>query len=266
MRDVSGLSSIEKAQLAEYIKRDNLDYVNKRVQVVSVRDSFYTRYGKRFLDIILSVIALIITFPINILLAIATYIDVGCPILFKQKRTGMNKEEFYIYKFRNMTNETDAGGNLLPPSERVTKWGKFVRKTSLDELLNFVSVLCGDMSFVGPRPLLNEYADRFNIRDRQRYFVRPGLECPSIKKLDHPMNWQERLDNDIWYVQNCSLWVDIKLVFRIIQIAFDSKATSIRSTASAGGFLGYNKDGSIITTKTLPDKYYEELFEKDEAI
>ena len=207
------------------------------------------------MDIIFAILALMISFPINIFIAVVTFLDVGFPIIFKQKRVGKDEKVFFIYKFRNMTNETDANGILLPPSERVTKWGSFVRKTSLDELLNFFSILKGDMSLVGPRPLLDTYVTRFNKRHRQRYCVRPGLECPSIYRLDHVMTWQERLDNDVWYVQNCSLKIDIILLVRIVQLAFNKKATSIRSKASTAGFLGYDKDGSIITTQNVPEKY-----------
>lgn len=261
MQDVTKFSSTDKAQLAEFMRNDNLNYVNDHVELIHVKDSFYTRYGKRFLDIIVSLTAFIIVLPINLLIAIATFLDVGAPILFRQQRIGKNEKPFVIYKFRNMTNDTDENGELLPPSERVTKWGRFVRKTSLDELLNFVSILKGDMSLVGPRPLLDVYVERFNKRDRQRYAVRPGLECPSFKKIDHVMSWRERLDNDVWYVQNCSLKVDIILMIRIVQLAFDRKATEIRSKAGAGGFLGYNRDGSIITTQNVPDKYYRMFYE-----
>lgn len=262
MRDVTKFSLADKAKLADLIRNDNLDYINERVKTVYIKDSFYRKYVKRFLDIVVSLVVLIVLLPINLVIAVITFIDVGSPIIFKQKRIGKNEKTFVIYKFRNMTNETDANGELLPPSERVTKWGRFVRKTSLDELLNFVSILKGDMSLVGPRPLLDVYAERFNKRDLQRYAVKPGLECPAFKKIDHVMTWRERLDNDVWYAQSCSLKVDIILLVRIVQLAFDRKATEVRSKAGAGGFLGYNKDGSIITTQNVPDKYMQMFYEK----
>ena len=112
--------------------------------------------------------------------------------------------------------------------------------------------------------LLDSYVERFNKRDRQRYAVRPGLECPPYQHLDHAMTWNEKLDNDVWYVQNCSLKVDIVLIFRIIQLAFNRKATAVRSKAGAGGFLGYNRDGSVITTQNVPVKYCELFCEKFE--
>ena len=173
----------------------------------------------------------------------------------------MHGKEFVIYKFRNMTNETDKKGNLLPASQRVTKWGKFARKISLDELLNFFPILLGHMSIIGPRPLLECYAERLNDYHKSIYTVRPGLECPTLKKVDHVLSWQERLDNYVWYVENCSLLVDIRLCFRVLQIAFDKKSTLQRSNASHGGFMGYDLDGNVIYTKSVPDKYIEKFCE-----
>lgn len=262
MWDISELSQSDKTEIAGYIKRDNLKAVNQKLQAVHVKNSFYTRFGKRILDIILSLFAIIITFPINLAIAVITFFDVGHPIIFKQSRVGKDEKLFTIYKFRNMTNETDTNGELLPPSQRVTKWGKFVRKTSLDELLNFISILNGSMSIIGPRPLLDYYAERMNDRHKMIYAVRPGLECPTLKRVDHTLSWQERLDNYVWYVENCSFGVDVQLCLRVIQIAFDRKSTNQRSNANHGGFMGYDSDGNVIYTKSVPDKYVEEFCSK----
>lgn len=259
MQDASVLSRSDLAEIAAYIKRDNLETVNKTVKAVKKKDTFYTRYGKRAIDIVLSGLALLITAPINLLIAIVTFFDVGRPIIFKQKRNGKDLKPFTIYKFRNMTNETDANGELLPPDQRVTKWGKFVRKTSLDELMNFVSIFNGSMSLIGPRPLLDYYAERLNDRHKGMYLVKPGLECPTLHRVDHALSWQERLDNYVWYVENCSFWVDVRLAFRVFQVALDRKSTALRSGANHGGVLGYNKDGSLIYTKQVPDQYIEEF-------
>ncbi|MDO4306308.1 MAG: sugar transferase [Eubacteriales bacterium] len=262
MQDITELSKSQKAEIASYIARDNLAIVNAKVKQVTVKDTFYTRYGKRAIDIVISLFALIVTLPINFFIAIITFFDVGSPIIFKQHRVGRNEKIFTIYKFRNMTNETDANGELLPPSERVTKWGNFVRKTSLDELLNFVSILNGSMSIIGPRPLLEYYAERLNVRHKKIYAVRPGLECPTLNKVDHTLSWQERLENYIWYVENCSFWIDVKLAFRIVQIAFDRKSTAQRADASHGGLLGYDLEGNVIYTKSVPDHFVEEFCKK----
>ncbi len=262
MVNIEELSLSQKIEIAQYIKEDTLAYVNQNIPHVSVRRSLYTCYGKRILDIFISVVALIITCPINFALAIITFFDVGTPIIFRQQRIGKNEKTFTIYKFRNMKNTLDANGELLPASQRVTKWGKFVRKTSLDELLNFVSILKGDMSLIGPRPLLDYYADRLNDYHKTIYKIRPGLECPTLNKVDHVLSWQERLDTYVWYCEHCSLLLDIKLAFRIVEVAFDHKNTSKRSNATNGGLMGYDMQGNVIYTKNVPDKYVEKFLKE----
>ena len=262
MQDITELSLSAKMEIAGYIKRDNLAIVNEKVKRAKVKDSFYIRYGKRALDIVISILCIIITAPINLIIAIVTFFDVGRPIIFKQERTGKDEKRFTIYKFRNMTNDTDANGELLPPAQRVTKWGKFVRKTSLDELLNFISVFNGSMSIIGPRPLLDRYAERLNDRHKAMYAMRPGLECPTLHRVDHVLSWQERFDNYVWYVENCSLLIDIRLCFRVLAAVLDRKETAIRSQAGHGGFMGYDRDGNVIYTKTMPDEYVEEYCRK----
>lgn len=262
MQDISILSKSDKEEIAKYIREDTLDIVNKNISAGQVRNSFYTKYGKRFIDIVLSLLAVVITFPINLIIAIITYFDVGRPIIFKQSRIGRDEKTFYIYKFRNMTNAVDSKGELLPSSKRVTKWGKFVRKTSLDELLNFVSILKGDMSLIGPRPLLDYYSERLNDYHKTIYKVRPGLECPPMYKVDHTLSWQERLDNYVWYAENCSLWVDIRLCFRIFKMVFDKKSTEQRASADHGAFMGYDRTGNAIYSKRVPDEYVDMFCKK----
>ena len=261
MMDITELSLSEKIEIASYIKEDTLESVNKNVATVKPKISFYTKYGKRIFDIFVGGIGLIISLPFNMVIAIVTIFDVGYPIIFKQQRIGLKQQKFVIYKFRNMTNAVDTNGELLPPSERVTRWGKFVRKTSLDELLNFVSILKGDMSIIGPRPLLDYYAERMNDYHKGIYLVKPGLECPTLHKVDHELSWQERLDSYVWYVENCSFWVDCKLCFRLVQIAFDRRSTQKRANAEQGGMLGYDVNGDIIHTKAVPEKYIEKFLE-----
>lgn len=262
MQDITELSLSDKNEIASYIKRDTLEHVNKKVQKANVKKSFYTRYGKRFFDIIIGLIGCLITLPVNLIIAVVTFFDVGRPIIFKQQRIGKDEKKFTIYKFRNMTNDRDVNGELLPPSQRVTKWGKFVRKTSLDELMNFVSILNGSMSVIGPRPLLDYYAERINDRHKAIYAVRPGLECPTMSKVDHALSWQERLDNYVWYAENCSFWVDLKLCFRLLETALDRKETNRRSKASHGGLMGYDLEGNVIYTQSVPDQYVEEFCRK----
>lgn len=261
MVDIHKFSKSQLIEIAGYIKEDTLDVVNQREHAFQPKDTFYTRYGKRFLDILISGAALLVTAPINLVIAVITYFDVGRPLIFQQVRVGKDRKEFVIYKFRNMTNETDANGELLPPEERVTKWGKFVRKTSLDELMNFVSVFKGDMSLIGPRPLIRSYVGRLHSRHLMMYSVRPGLECPILKKLDHPASWQDRLDNYVWYAENVSLLVDVKMVFRMVSLVFESASSSKRSVSKNGAVLGYDMDGNVIDSNAVPEKYVEKLLD-----
>lgn len=259
MQDISALSLTEKNEIASYIMRDNLEIVNQKMHTLPAKNTFYIKYGKRSLDIIIAVLMLVLTLPINLIIAVVTFFDVGRPLLFKQTRLGKDMRKFTIYKFRNMTNETDANGELLPPSERVTKWGGFVRKTSLDELLNFVSILNGSMSVIGPRPLHDYYAERLHDRHKMMYQVKPGLECPTPHPIDHELSWGERFDNYVWYAENCSFMLDLKLFFRMFTLVFDRKETQKRSKAGHGGFLGYDEEGNVIYTKSVPEKYVEEF-------
>lgn len=207
-----------------------------------VNQGIYVRYIKRILDIIFSLFALILLLPVNLIIGVCTYIDVGRPIFFRQARSGKDAVDFYIIKFRNMTNEKDEKGNLLPPSKRVTTFGKFVRRTSLDELLNFWSILKGDMSLIGPRPLLPIYVSRYTQRQRLRLAVRPGLECPSTINRGHPRSWEEQFEDEVWYVENISFVTDCKMIFRLIQMVFNRKDTARRGNAQRMEFMG-TKDG-----------------------
>ena len=150
-------------------------YVNKfETGEIEIVNTFYVRVIKRLIDILVSLPAVIITFPINLIIGIITFFDVGSPIFFTQERPGLGEQPFTIVKFRNMTNDKDSEGNLLPANQRVTKFGKFVRKTSLDELLQFWLILQGKMSIIGPRPLLMSYLPRYNLRQHKRHALSQG--------------------------------------------------------------------------------------------
>lgn len=244
--------------IADRLAEDRLKIVNQSCKAVVVKDTFYTRYGKRFLDILLSGAALLVTFPINAVIGICTLFDVGTPIFFLQERVGMNGRIFKIVKFRNMRNTVDERGELLPASQRVTKFGKFVRRTSLDELLNFWSIFKGDMSIIGPRPLVPEYSGRLNSRHIMRQAVRPGLECPPKDDLNHVWSWQEQFENDVWYVENVSFKTDIYMVWRLIKFALDRKSSKIRAAAKRGIFMGYSLDGRTIGLEEIPQSYIDE--------
>ena len=223
--------------------------------LIKVKNTFYVRYVKRFLDIIISGTALLVTIPINAIIMIATYFDVGMPILFRQKRIGKGLNTFFLYKFRNMTNAKNEYGELLPPAERVTKWGKFVRKTSLDELLNFWSILKGDMSVIGPRPLPVIYSERFSSYHNQRHLVRPGLECPFHDEKLTSKGWEGRFDNDIWYIQNISFLADLKMIGLLIKKVFSRAERSASAEGSIGEFIGYMPNGTVIDEFNIPREY-----------
>ena len=249
---------VEKAKyIAELARRDNLENVNRHSQKVHPKKSFYLRYGKRILDLMIAIPACVILAPVNLVLACVTFLDVGNPILFRQKRTGKNGIPFFLVKFRNMTEAKDAYGNLLPPDKRVTKFGKFVRKYSLDELLNFWSILRGEMSFIGPRPLPVEFQDRFSERHRMRAAVRPGLECPGLISKNRVRYYQEQFEDDIWYVENVSFLVDCKLCLRLIQMVLNTRERNDHAIVGGGEFLGYNENGNAFSMRNIPPKYEE---------
>ena len=203
---------------------------------VKVRDTFYTRHGKRILDFVICAIGLVFALPMMGIIAIITFFDVGAPVLFRQTRIGKDCKPFTIIKFKNMTDERDENGELLLAEYRVTKIGKRIRQTSLDELPQLFLILKGDMSIIGPRPLLPEYLCRYDARQIMRHAVRPGLECPTYFPMDHVWSWEEQFENDVWYVENCSLKTDIHLCFRVIQMVFDRKGSKMRAEANRGAF------------------------------
>lgn len=176
----------------------------------------YRKYVKRFLDIILAIIAIVITLPIFLLTGILVLIFLGKPAIFRQKRPGKDEKIFTMYKFRTMTNKKDKDGNLLPDDQRLTKFGKFLRKTSLDEIPEFINILKGDMSFVGPRPLLIEYLPYYTKEEHHRHDVRPGLTGLAQVSGRNLLNWNNRFKKDIEYVYNLSFLFDLKIVFKTI--------------------------------------------------
>lgn len=173
----------------------------------------YKRYIKRILDFILSLIFLIILLPLMLVVAILVRIKLGSPIFFKQQRPGKNEKIFTLYKFRTMNNRTDENGNLLSDKERLTNFGQVLRKTSLDESPELFNILKGDMSFVGPRPLLVEYLDYYTEEEKHRHDVKPGLTGLAQINGRNNLNWQDRFKTDIQYVNNINFISDLKIVF-----------------------------------------------------
>lgn len=175
---------------------------------------------KRAFDIILTISGFIIGFPIILIIAILIIIFNGTPVFFLQKRPGLKGMPFYIIKFRTMNNKTDVNGNLLPDKQRLTTFGKFLRSTSLDELPELINVLKGDMSLVGPRPLLMEYLDLYSIEQKRRHDVLPGVTGWAQINGRNAMTWDEKFKMDIWYVDNQSTYLDFKIfiitIFKVL--------------------------------------------------
>ena len=255
----------DRIAIAAAVHKDVTAQGSRVGEPINIKHSFYANYGKRVLDIVIGGLSFIITLLVNVVIGIITFFDVGRPILFHQERIGKNGKPFVLTKFRNMTNETNEHGVLLPPEERVTKWGRFVRKTSLDELLNLWNIVKGDMSVIGPRPLTKKYYERFNDYHQQRHLIRPGLECPFHDKALAKEGWQGRFDNDVWYVENVSFATDIKMFFLLVKKTFSKKERSESAAGQVGEFIGYHEDGSVMDEWSIPRKYLDVIRESESA-
>lgn len=249
------LTEEQRARVAEAVARDSREYMERLDSPIRLGSPVYRVYIRRMIDIAVSSVALIVTLPINLILAIGTYLDVGSPVLFRQKRIGKDGKIFELVKFRNMTNETDENGVLLPPEKRITKWGKFVRKTSMDELLNFWCIFTGAMTIIGPRPLPVKYLTRYSREHNQRHLVKPGLECPFHENRINEFGWKERLDNDIWYVEHISFRTDMRMMWRLVKKVFSQKERNRSASGQESEFIGYDSEGNIISSANLPGKY-----------
>ena len=172
---------------------------------------------KRILDITLALIGALFLFPVFLLTVLMVKTKLGAPLFFKQVRPGLNANLFDMYKFRSMTNECDANGILLSDSKRLTQFGKFLRSTSLDELPSLWSVLKGDMSLVGPRPLLVEYLPLYSERQSRRHEVRPGITGWAQVNGRNAISWDEKFELDVWYIDNQSIWLDIKILWMTVK-------------------------------------------------
>lgn len=180
----------------------------------------YKHFFKRLLDILISGIGLICLSPVLIVLAVLVRVKLGSPIIFKQERPGLNEKIFTLKKFRTMTDERDEEGKLLPDAQRLTKFGKFLRSTSLDELPELWNIFCGDMSLIGPRPLLISYLPYYTQREQLRHTVRPGLTGLAQISGRNLLEWDKRLEKDAEYVENLSFGLDIKIFFLTIKKVF----------------------------------------------
>lgn len=198
----------------------------------------YKRYIKRPMDFILSLFAIVVLSPVFLVLAILVRIKLGSPVIFQQKRPGLNEKIFTLYKFRTMTDEKDENGNLLPDEVRLTKFGKLLRSTSLDELPELFNILKGDMSIVGPRPLLVQYLTLYNDEQKKRHLVRPGLTGLAQVNGRNAISWEEKFDLDVRYVNNISFLLDCKIILQTIMKVLIREGINSETAATMEPFQG----------------------------
>lgn len=200
----------------------------------------YRKFIKPLFDFLISLIGLVILSPVLILVGLMLAVaNKGNPFFF-QKRPGKNERIFSIVKFRTMTNEKDAQGNLLPDSERLTGVGKLVRKTSIDEIPQLINILMGDMSLIGPRPLLPQYLTIYNDRQKKRHEVRPGITGWAQVNGRNAISWKQKLEYDAWYVENLSAGLDLKIFIRTIKKVILSEDINTANMATTEPFNGNN--------------------------
>ena len=207
------------------------------------RKGFYEKFIKRPQDLVLSLAALIILIPVLIAVAVLVRIKLGSPVLFTQGRPGLNEKIFKMYKFRTMTDEKDENGNLLPDNIRLTKFGKILRSTSLDELPELLNIIKGDMSIVGPRPLLVQYLELYNDHQKRRHEVRPGLSGHAQVNGRNAISWEDKFNLDVEYVDNVSFLGDWKIIFLTIKKVFVKEGISSDTSVTMEPFRGIKLRG-----------------------
>ena len=198
----------------------------------------YRRFGKRWFDLILSLAALILLLPIITVLAVLVRTRLGTPVLFRQLRPGYQGQLFTIYKFRTMINAYDDQGEFLPDEERLTPFGRFLRSTSLDELPEMFNILKGEMSWVGPRPLMVQYLERYSEAQMHRHDVKPGLTGWAQINGRNALSWPQRFELDLWYVAHCRLQLDVAILARTILAVFRREGISSENHATMPEFQG----------------------------
>jgi len=198
----------------------------------------YTSIGKRSGDLILATLALLACAPLLLAIAAVVRLDVGRPVLFRQRRPGLNGTPFMLLKFRTMRNTRDSTGNLQADADRLTRLGRFLRSTSLDELPELWNVLKGDMSLVGPRPLLMRYLDRYTTEQARRHDVRPGMTGLAQVGGRHALTWQQKFALDIEYVDNCSWRLDVTILARTVRDVLARRNVNQPGHATAQEFMG----------------------------
>lgn len=181
-----------------------------------MKNKFYVYCGKRIFDLALTIPGLVVLCPVLAVTALLVHIKLGLPVLFKQVRPGFRGKPFALYKFRTMTDKRGGDGQMLPDAERLTRLGRLLRATSIDELPELINVLKGDMSLVGPRPLLIKYLERYTPEQARRHEVKPGITGWAQVNGRNAITWEEKFKLDVWYVDNQSFWLDLKIIFMTV--------------------------------------------------
>lgn len=211
-------------------------------EIPKPRKTLYSRYIKRLLDILLSGLAIVALSPVLLVICVLELIYHGRPVFYVDQRPGLNGKIFGLYKFRSMSNACDENGKLLHPSKRITKFGRILRRTSLDELAGLFNIFNGTMSIIGPRPLMKDYLPLYSERHQYRHAVRPGLACWKLGGTDQltsaTWTWNAQFESDIYYVENVSFLLDVKMVLKTVKVVFSK--SEMRTNSDRVKFDGKN--------------------------
>lgn len=210
-----------------------------------LRVGIYRRFLKRPIDFLVAIISIIVLSPVILIVSIIVRVKLGSPVIFKQERPGLNENIFTLYKFRTMTDKCDKHGKLLPDKIRLTATGEFLRSTSLDELPELWNILKGDMSFVGPRPLLVQYLPLYNEYQKRRHEVRPGLSGLAQISGRNTLKWEDKFDLDVEYSGNITFWGDLKIIYLTLLKVYQREGISSDTSSTMEPFNGSLKESVI---------------------
>lgn len=210
----------------------------KGTKMVGHKKGFYERFIKRPQDFLCALAGIIVLSPVILITAILVRVKLGSPVIFKQERPGLNGKIFTLYKFRTMTDKKDVNGELLPDEVRLTKFGKILRSTSLDELPELFNILNGDMAVVGPRPLLVRYLPRYNEHQARRHEVRPGFTGYAQVNGRNSITWEDKFDKDVYYVEHVTFLGDWKIIFQTVSTVLKREGISSDTSATMEEFMG----------------------------
>jgi len=211
---------------------------SRELTMLPASGGIYNLYVKRGLDFLLAVLAILLLSPVLLIVAVLVRTKLGSPIIFKQERPGLNEKVFMLYKFRTMTDKRDVKGQLLPDEVRLTAFGKFLRSTSLDELPELWNIIRGDMSFVGPRPLLVQYLPLYNQRQKRRHTVRPGLSGLAQISGRNALSWESKFELDVTYTERINFMQDIQIIFLTIKKVLVREGINSETSATVEAFRG----------------------------